>query len=133
VKKPNRYNDRREWVDPLNRLHRRAGPALEWDDGTKSWHWRNAIVAYDFSTREGHHVDSLPQLQETFPGYGGHAMKWATKPFELTPTRVWRDHNGCFHRSNGPAIEWDNGNKEWWEHGRHVIRKGRQFLPLGGF
>jgi hypothetical protein len=27
---------------------------------------------------------------------------------------TWRLPNGRFHREDGPAIEWNNGDKEWW-------------------
>ena len=27
---------------------------------------------------------------------------------------VWRNEIGQFHREDGPAIEWRNGDKEWW-------------------
>jgi hypothetical protein len=29
----------------------------------------------------------------------------------------WRRNNGCLHRLDGPAIEWNNGQKEWWQNG----------------
>lgn len=28
-------------------------------------------------------------------------------------TKQWFK-NGLVHRENGPAVEWENGNKEWW-------------------
>ena len=31
--------------------------------------------------------------------------------------RVWRNSTGQFHREDGPAIEWANGDKEWWVNG----------------
>lgn len=30
----------------------------------------------------------------------------------------WENEKGEFHRENGPAIEWKNGDKEWWFDGR---------------
>ena len=33
--------------------------------------------------------------------------------------RVWYQ-NGAFHRTDGPAVEYNNGDQEWWLHGiRH--------------
>ena len=29
----------------------------------------------------------------------------------------WRYNNGYLHRLDGPAIEWNNGQKEWWQNG----------------
>ena len=35
---------------------------------------------------------------------------------------MWVNKNAELHRVNGPAIEWNNGNKEWWIDGkRHRI------------
>lgn len=34
--------------------------------------------------------------------------------------RQWRDEDGFLHREDGPAIEMDNGFKEWWVHG-HIV------------
>ena len=35
-------------------------------------------------------------------------------------TKYWYDENNNLHRVNEPAIEWYDGNKEWWIHGsRH--------------
>lgn len=28
--------------------------------------------------------------------------------------------NGKLHRTNGPAIEWANGDKEWWIEERRI-------------
>jgi hypothetical protein len=35
---------------------------------------------------------------------------------------IWKYPNGKLHRGDGPAIEWDDGVKEWWCNGiRHRI------------
>jgi hypothetical protein len=31
-------------------------------------------------------------------------------------TKYWY-LNGCFHREDGPAIEWTDGGREWWLNG----------------
>jgi len=31
--------------------------------------------------------------------------------------KLWRDKYGQFHRLNGPAIEYANGDQSWFEHG----------------
>ena len=30
----------------------------------------------------------------------------------------YRNHRGLLHRVDGPAVEWANGSKEYWDHGR---------------
>jgi hypothetical protein len=32
----------------------------------------------------------------------------------MTQTKCWRNKEGRLHRLDGPAIEWDNGDKEWF-------------------
>ena len=32
--------------------------------------------------------------------------------------RVWRNPAGQLHRTDGPAIEWANGGKDWWVNGK---------------
>lgn len=31
--------------------------------------------------------------------------------------RAWTDEHGLLHRDDGPAVEYDDGDKEWWLHG----------------
>jgi len=35
-------------------------------------------------------------------------------------SRIWSDGNGMVHRDGGPALECENGVKEWYQHGRRV-------------
>jgi len=37
--------------------------------------------------------------------------------------KKWIQH-GCFHREDGPAIEWANGRKEWWMKGKRHREDG---------
>ncbi len=32
--------------------------------------------------------------------------------------KFWRNKKGEYHRLDGPAIEYSNGNKQWWQNGR---------------
>jgi hypothetical protein len=36
-----------------------------------------------------------------------------------TGTKSWHNDAGP-HRTDGPAIEWDSGSKEWWLNGKEV-------------
>jgi hypothetical protein len=36
----------------------------------------------------------------------------------------WYNKNGELHRENGPAIDWVNGNKEWWVNGKQHREDG---------
>ena len=33
-------------------------------------------------------------------------------------TKFWFDSDGKYHREDGPAAEWSNGNKWWCKHGQ---------------
>jgi hypothetical protein len=33
--------------------------------------------------------------------------------------KVWRNSSGHCHRTDGPAIEWSNGDKAWWVNGKY--------------
>lgn len=48
----------REWLDEEYRLHRRLGPAVESDNGQKTWYWHGSF----FLMSEGH----LPSLGDIF-------------------------------------------------------------------
>lgn len=41
-----------------------------------------------------------------------------SKPNRMIGYRIWLNDQGRTHREEGPAIEWDDGSKEWWEHGK---------------
>ena len=45
--------------------------------------------------------------------------------------RAWVNSSGWLDRVDGPALEWQDGDKEWWRQGWN---KGREFngKPLGG-
>lgn len=36
--------------------------------------------------------------------------------------RYWRDEKGRLHRKDGPAVEYDSGNKHWYRHGVYQRR-----------
>jgi hypothetical protein len=36
-----------------------------------------------------------------------------------TGTKSWHNDAGP-HRTDGPAIEWDSGSREWWLNGKEV-------------
>jgi len=38
--------------------------------------------------------------------------------------KYWYDTDGEYHREDGPACEWANGNKEWWKHGTYHREDG---------
>lgn len=35
----------------------------------------------------------------------------------------WRNDKGELHREDGPAIEWPNGSKFWYENGKYIRKE----------
>lgn len=52
------------------------------------------------------------------------------RPYRLRSLREWLDKNAQYHRVDGPALEWDNGNKEWAIHGLALIFESGRFHTL---
>ena len=47
-------------------------------------------------------------------------------------TKLWRNKSGKFHRLDGPAIEYTDGRKEWWENGKLHREDGPAILYKNG-
>ena len=74
--------------------HREDGPAIEYADGTKEW-WISCDATITANT--------APE----FIHRSGDEEVWALSKPNLSMR----------HRTDGPAVEWFNGDKEWWENG----------------
>ena len=44
-------------------------------------------------------------------------MNTVTVTVDVSGNRVWRNAANQYHRVDGPAIEWVNGDKSWWVNG----------------
>ena len=82
----------KRWYNEANQLHRTDGPAIEYDDGTKSW-YQNGLL---------HRTD-------------GPAAELADGD------KVWYQ-NGLRHRTDGPAAEWADGDKSWYIEGKELTK-----------
>jgi len=80
------FDDRTEWYQ-YGKLHRKNGPAVEYNTGTKVWY-----------------LDGN-RHREGGPAYEGSLG-----------IRAWYKH-GLIHREDGPAYETDDGDKEFWLNG----------------
>jgi len=78
-----------------NKLHRTDGPAIEYSDGTKEWHLNNKLVTEQ-------DVMGKQESTMTVDQYG---------------IKSWRNKEGKYHRTDGPAIEHSNGTKYWYLNG----------------
>ena len=88
----------KRWHNSSRKLHRLDGPALEHDDGSKSW-WVNGKL---------HRLDG-PAMEHA----DGSKSWWA---------------NGKLHRLDGPAMEYASGFKRWHVDGSRIpVRSQRKF------
>jgi hypothetical protein len=46
--------------------------------------------------------------------------------------KFWRNSKGEYHRTDGPAIEWIDGDKEWYENGERHRLNGPAIEWLSG-
>lgn len=149
-------------------LHREDGPAVEGKDGFEEW-WLNgephrenepACIAADRSKleywREGKlHRQDGPAVVLTEGGVFNSARVWESVSSAdeamvfcdlglgriSGPAELWFE-DGKLHRSDGPAITYADGTKEWWIRGRRhrqgaasvVVAKGARWnnwQPVG--
>ena len=82
------YDNRTEWLNKDDKLHRVDGPAIEYNDGDKHW----------YINGECHRDNDLP------------AVEWNDG------SKSWYK-NDLRHRIDGPAMECSNGEKEWYIEG----------------
>jgi hypothetical protein len=48
-------------------------------------------------------------------------------------TKLWRNKSGKFHRLDGPAIEYTDGTKEWWQNGKRHRLDGPAVITESGY
>ena len=92
-----------EYLNDKGQRHREDGPAVEWNNGDKSWYLNGQI----------HRING-PAIE-----YSNGDKFWYL--------------DGKSHREGGPAIEYSNGGKEWWLNDkRHRIDGPAVEYPDGG-
>lgn len=82
------YEDRVEWRNQKDELHKLDGPAIEWKNGDKSW----------YVNGERHRLD-------------GPAVEY------LNGYKSWYV-NDKLHRLDGPAIVYSSGTESWYIEGK---------------
>jgi hypothetical protein len=114
-----------EWVDGCKewykdgKLHREGGPACEYSNGDKVWYkegvrHREEGAALEFASGNKYYYLNGKQVEEE-----DLPMKaWPKCEVDENGNKEWRNKEGLFHRENGPAIEYENGNKFWYKEGK---------------
>ncbi len=107
------------------KLHRTDGPALEWNNGDKEWclngerHRTDGPAVENASgTKEWWIHGKYYSDEESFQ----KALKEKTRTDSIMTTdekgnKYWRNEKGQYHRTDGPAVEWTDGSKEWYLYG----------------
>jgi hypothetical protein len=47
-------------------------------------------------------------------------------------TKFWKNKKKQFHKLDGPAIEWFDGESEWWQNGMRHREDGPAFIYTNG-
>ena len=105
-------NGHKSWF--LNgKLHRKNGPACEYNNGDKSWYLNNKLHREDGPAIEWANGNKVWYLYGKYHREDGPAVEYSNGG------KYWY-LNGKLHREDGPAIEYANGDKLWYLNGlRH--------------
>lgn len=104
------YGDRTEWRNQKDEIHRSDGPAVEWEDGGKSW-WKDGKL---------HRLDGPAVERENGDKYwyvNGNRHRLNGPALEYRDGLKYWYVNGQIHRLDGPAVECPNRDQEWWIEG----------------
>lgn len=134
------FTNKKEWRNDRKELHREDGPAQEFITGTKMWYQNGKLHREDGPAVEYINGDKVWRQngklhRENGPAIdfvGGYKEYWiegnylSEKEFNnrskcvvLTDgTKTWKNAKGEFHRLDGPAIEFPDGTKHWYQNGQ---------------
>ena len=124
---------RKEWY--LNdRLHRTDGPAIEDTNGSKSWFMNGFLHRTDGPAIED--ADGSKEWYLSGKRLTKQEHKLRTTKINLPEDRVfsicsvdnfgnetWKNKDGLYHRTDGPAIKFADGEKSWWLNGTKMTEQ----------
>lgn len=96
------------WENEKGELHRTDGPAVEYPDGSKQW-FENG----KFLREEGNYTHVVKDWYKE-----GNRFREEADGSK----RLYKD--GVLHNTEGPAVVYTNGAKEWWIGGERVQTRG---------
>lgn len=118
----------KRWFNSKGDLHREDGPAVVWYDGYKDWYQNGKRHRLDGPAIEG--PDGLEEWwiegshiteQEFLARTGGSE---STMMEDKLGNKEWYNSKNQLHRLDGPAIEYRDGQKEWWVNGKRHREDG---------
>jgi hypothetical protein len=114
----------KRWKNEKGLYHREDGPACEFANGSKQW-----IINGQFHREDGPAVECVDGDKEYYlngkivdekdlPINKGKELltkeEWPKCTIDKNGNKDWRNKEGELHREDGPAVEFINGDKEWW-------------------
>jgi len=135
----------KRWFNSKCQLHRVDGPAVEYADGDKWWYLNGEVHREDgpaiedadgskywYKNGKRHRLDG-PAVE----GYNGHKEWWIDNHYiteqeflartcgsestmieDFHGAKLWLNSKGEYHRTDGPACEYTNGDKSWYQNGK---------------
>ena len=128
-----------------DRLHRADGPAVEWNDGVKSWYYKGVFVGQGdkpdptlWARLTSVEINGGPLLNGCVVDLKGgkHWFKDDKLHREDGPAverangTKWWFFEGERHREDGPAIETSDGTQIWCYKGQLLVHQGEGFWKL---
>lgn len=106
------YNGNKEWWFHGKR-HRLDGPAKEYKLGFDEWYINDSKY-----TKESYDAVILGLNNKKYLDAADKLLGKDVYFTENNQGKFWRNSAGKYHRQDGPAIEWNNGLKEWYIDGK---------------
>lgn len=103
------FDGKIEYLDKDGKHHRMDGPAVEYPDGNKLW------MKHGFLHCTNGPAYTSNSLEEWY--FEGRCHRIGGPSRTSNTSKEWRIE-GKLHREDGPAIEYANGNKEYWLEGK---------------
>jgi len=107
----------KRWKNKQWLPHRTDGPAIECTDGYKAWYKNGKCHREDGPAIEKNggfkawYIDGARLTEKEFLS---KTTSKSTMTIDKFGVKIWRNSKGKYHRTDGPAFEYPNGNKSWY-------------------
>jgi hypothetical protein len=126
-----KYNTK-YWYNSKMELHRVDGPAVEYPNGNKSWYINGRAHREDgpsIEWKNGHawyiNGEKIFCINDEIKIFSIENIMNSICIVDQFGNKKWFNSKGDFHREDGPACEYTNGDKYWYINGK----KHRVNLP----
>jgi len=104
------------WENENGLLHREDGPAIEWASGIKEWFVEGKRHRENEAAYEGLNGYKLYWLNGK--KIEEKDLPWPRCTIDEFGNKFWKNKKGQYHRKDGPAKEYINGDKFWYKNGK---------------